>query len=140
MDIHRNLRHIDYGIQTQGRDVRFIEDLERDANDTEEYLEIPLNSDWHKATNTLQDKSKTQVTASETDEETDPEEENEEETEEEKEEEMETPKILIKGPGRPKLIKTGKRGRSRKLYQEITRKEEISEPSSVKEIENRTDK
>lgn len=111
------------------RDVRFIEDLGDDTtNGTEENFETPLNSDWHKATNTPQQKPKIQFTPIET-------------NKEEKEEEIETPKISIIASCRPKLLKTGKKGRPRKLYREITHKEEIeSEPSSIKEIKNRTDK
>lgn len=123
------------------RDVRFIEDLKRDTNDTTKDLGVPLNSSWHKSTDSSEAKPKEQITIHEVNIETDLEQESSETEEDEKEEEIETPKISKRAPGRPKLLKTGKRGRPRKLYKEIMCEEEKEgEPSSVKEIKDRTDK
>lgn len=57
-------------------------------------------------------------------------------------EQVNTPKTSKRGPGRPKLLKTGKKGRPRKLYHEIPYEEETSdeEPSNKEDIEKRTDR
>ncbi|KMQ82390.1 hypothetical protein RF55_23154 [Lasius niger] len=76
-------------------------------------------------------------TSNDTNSELGPNDESEDKKGEEQNEASRTPK---RGLGRPKLLKTGKRGRPRKLYQEMKSEEETpGEPSSVKDIRNRTD-
>lgn len=110
------------------RDVRFIEDLKVETSNTQENLEALLNPDWYKIAETKPEESTLQ--------------ESSEESEEEKQEGcIDTPKISRRGPGRPKLLKTGKKGRPRKLFHEIKYDEETTEePLSKEEIEKRPDK
>lgn len=68
-------------------------------------------------------------------------EENEDEGEEQKEEQYNTQRTPRRAPGRPKIQRTGKKGRPRKLYRELISDEETAnEPLSVEEIKNRNDK
>lgn len=118
-----------------------MEDLGGDNTDTRmNSNEVPLNSRWYESTDPLEVKSKEPIIAQEINKNIDSEQESNEENENEREEQIDTPKIPRRAPGRPKLLKTGKKGRPRKLYREITSEEEAIEPSSVGEIEDRTDR
>lgn len=98
------------------RDVRFIEDLEGEANNTGENFEAILDPNWNEST-----EEPTFIhEANEANEEINSERERDEEDREEDEiEQTNTPKIPKRGPGRPSLLKTGRRGRPRKLYNEV---------------------
>jgi len=125
------------------RDVRFTEDLEGETNNAEERFEALLNPSWHDLTESSKNEPEATTheinedTGRNTDSEQDPDEESGEET---CEEHVDTPKIPKGGPGRPKLLRTGKRGRPRKLYHEAKHREEAGEPSNWEEIRNKTDK
>lgn len=124
----------------KSHDVRFVEDLNTNAtSENQENCEILIDIYRHESTDEPQKLTTTQETKEEINDDTDCEREKIEESEEEDVINTNTPKFPKKGPGRPKLLKTGKRGRSRKLFHE--RKEEASnEPSCIDEIENRIDK
>lgn len=117
------------------RDVRFLEDLESEGDKTLENFEAILDPDQSELT-----EGSTTIHA--VDEEADAEQERDEEINEEDEiEQLDTPKIPKRCPGRPRILKTGNRGRPRKLYNEMKRQDETSlEPSNIEEIERRPDK
>lgn len=117
------------------RDVRFIENLNRNGNETVNNFEVILDPSWNKLT----DES---TTTPEVNKEVNVQPERDEEnTEEDEVVQTDTPKISKRGPGRPSLLKTGKRGRPRKIYNDVKREEEpLIEPSNLKEIEYRTDR
>jgi len=117
--------------------------LEGEINDAEERFEALLNPSWHNLTESSKTESEAttqkinEETSKNTNSEQDPDEESGEQT---CEEQVDTSKIPKGGPGRPKLLRTGKRGRPRKLYHETKHREETDEPSSWEEIRSRTDK
>lgn len=107
------------------RDVRFIEDLESQTSSPKENYGALLNPDWNESTKSMDTKPTEPITVHEDEDEESNgdvifEQESNEENEEDKEEEQSvTPIISKRCSGRPKLLKTGKRGRPRKLYREI---------------------
>lgn len=81
-----------------------------------------MNSDWHKSTR-LQETESEETIIRKANKEGNNDTDSEESYEENEEETENTPKISKKS-GRPKLLKTGKKGRPRKLYQGMIREEE----------------
>lgn len=130
------------------RDVRFIEDLESQTSSPEENYGVLPNLNWNESTESIDAKPTEPIIVHEDEDEDEEsndvtlEQESSEESEEDREEEQTaTPIISKRCSGRPKLLKTGKRGRPRKLYREMRCDKETShEPSNVEEINNRTDK
>lgn len=124
------------------RDVRFVEDLKEKMNDTEEDEDFTalLNPDWHESKKSQKAEPEESIITGKINDNTNSEQDLDDDTEETEQVQMDTPKTSKRGPGRPKLLKTGKRGRPRKIHHEITYKEETSDKENSEDIEKRTDR
>ena len=100
------------------RDVRFLEDQEIESPDSEEtFFEMPLK----------------QSTADESDDEQEVQQQEDGPEKEELQATAETP-TTRKGPGRPRIERTGKRGRPRKIFHTHPKEEHVpEEPSTITE-------
>lgn len=123
------------------RDVRFNEKLSKESIETDEYFEAPLHI--------LETNEKS--TEMETSEETEPEEKDDEDSSEnlvpslsprKSSDDISAKSIIRRAPGRPKILRSGQKGRPRKLFHETansTYKKDLDEPESVEAIYDRED-
>ena len=119
------------------RDVRFLEEIETKSQPTnkKDYFEAPRKIDAKPDMPTSNQETETDINYSMNEENS---------TDSETEEEREQEEIMRKrGKGRPKLLKTGKPGRPKKIYPEATNmvdEREIKTPKSANEAMNLPEK